>query len=458
MEVAAKLQGPYSDVDAALIPPAELASHYDRRFSSFEEECAEHVERISERRLLLRAHHGELAEVEQLRRKVGFLQRRLAEVEVQSAKERIRALALDSEHKDLHISRREHRDEIRRLLAVKRAQAAEASPSAGLPSGLQEGSSLPPGASRSLMRLVETPGGGEDIESPAELWTKIHAEVQELTQGLEVFDVNRAEGARKHAQEVALLEAQLGTELSGLESERERLADALLGFVQLRSQHLALQRKHAVEMEVLKSCNRELLTRAEDLSSKGKQKVEQVAYLCKQDAVEHVEYRRVAETLERQSAGVAKACLEDLCEARDERVAGLENETRALKERCAASRRRRKLALDGLRADLSLAAEKLAVLEHVAEQVSSGLGRKCIAGVEGAASSRALPGSQATYQPRPRQATTSPYARRPLGASRSTRPPRSGAQSCGAAVARGSMRSTGAAAMPPSRGVATAVR
>lgn len=359
---------PYSDVDSALIAPAELAEHYNRRFASFQAECIENVGRICESRLALRSHHTELIDVERLRRHVGQLQRRLAEVEVQSAKERIRALRLDSEHKDLHISQREHRDEIRRLLAAKSSPSAPAPPK----------EPLPPGASRCLVRLVETPGGaGEDIEVPADLWAKIRADVMKLTQELESFDASRAERSNGHTEQAALLEAQLETELSGLEGERERLADSLLGFVQLRSAHLSLQCKHAMEIDVLKACNRELVSRTQELSNKGRQKVGEVDDFCKRSAVEHAEFHRVAEVLERQHSGTANACLEDVCEATEGRVAGLVNETRALKERCAGARRRRKLALDGLRADLSLVAKKLAVLEQVAEQVSASLGQAC---------------------------------------------------------------------------------
>lgn len=440
--------------DSALIPSAELGAYYDRRFYSFEGECTEHVERIGERRLALRVHHEDLRKVEILRKKVGQLQYQLAEVEVQSAKERVRALRLDSEHKDLHISRREHKDEIRRLLAARRAQVST------LPTGPQgkggnsnEGSSLP-GASQSLLRLVETPGGGEDLEAPADLWLKIRAEVMDLTHDLSAFDSGRAERTQKHSQEVALLEAELEIELTGLEGERERLADAMLGYVQLRSQHVAAQRKHAMEMEVLKSCNRELMTRAQELASKGKQKVEEVECLYKKDVEEHIEYRRSTEMLERQQVGVAKACLEDVCETGEARMGELANETKALKERCAASRRRRKLALDGLRADLSLVAKKLAVLEDVAEQVGSSVAQAC-RGAEGgdgllfhaggaaqpSAGSRTVAsayGRQPLQALEPDQPTVSPYGQRAV-ASPFARPPQKATQRCRNA-SRGALR------------------
>lgn len=372
MDAELNMRGPYSDVEAALIPAAELAAYYDRRFSSFEEEGAEYVEKVGVRRLALRAHHEDLREVEVLRKKVGRLQRRLAEVEVQSAKERVRALRLDSEHKDLHMSQREHKDEIRRLLATRNSPSSPpAAP--GQPTG-----PLPAGASRCLMRLIETPGAsGEDIEDPAELWLKIHNDVLGLTDGLAVFESARAVRAQKHTEETELLEAQLTAELAGLEGERERLADALLAFAKLRSQHLDLQRTHAAEMEVLKSCNVELVCRAEELASKGRQKVAEVESVCKQEATEHIEYRRVADVLERQRITVGKGCLQDVRKAGEARVAALENETRVLKERCANSRRRQKLSLEGLRADLSLVNKKLSVLEEVAEQVSTNLGDAC---------------------------------------------------------------------------------
>jgi len=396
MDAALKLPGsvPYSDVDAALIPSSELATYYDRRFSSFEDECAEHVERIGERRCALRTHHVHLQEVDSLRQKVGLLQRRLAEVEVQSAKERVRALRLDSEHKDLHISRREHREEIRRLLATANSPP---SPSGSKSEGV-------PGASRCLMRLVETPGGvGEELEAPADLWLKIREDVMSLTQEMTVFDAARAERCQRHTDEVALLEAQLETELAGVSAERERLADALLGYVHLRSEHLTLQRGHAAEMEVLKSCNCELVNRTEELSNKGRQSVKEHKHLSKTDAAEHTEFRRIVEVIERQHVGVARAGLEDVCQLGEVRVVELESETRALKNRCSDSRRQRKLALDGLRADLSLVARKLAVLEEVAAQVNSSLGKAC---------------SQACVDPQAaplRQGSSSPYASRPLG-------------------------------------------
>jgi len=293
--------------------------------------------------------------------------------------------------------------------------------------------------------MVETPGDDEDVEAPTDLWLKIHEEVLELTQDLEVFDVDRAERSLKHREEVAMLEAQLKTELLGLETERERLADALVGYVQLRSQHLTLQRKHAEEMEVLKSCNQQLMSRTEELSSRGRQNVEEVTYLCKRDATDHIEYRRVAEMLERQHIGVAKACFEDVCETGEARVAELQSETRALKDRCAASRRRRKLALDGLRADLSLVAKKLAVLEQVAEQVNSSLGQACSGG--GVDTQRQPP-------PRSRRGASSPYAQRPLASPFAKRPSSHGVQSC-SSVARRAWRGRSAASQDLGRGTAT---
>jgi hypothetical protein len=288
--------------------------------------------------------------------------------------------------------------------------------------------------------MVETPGDDQDGEAPADLWLKIHGEVFELTQDLESFDVNRAEKSVKNRQEVELLDSELQAELAVLETERERLADALSGFVQLRSQNISLQRKQAEEMEVLKSCNKHLMTRMEELSHHGNEKAEQVEYLCKHDAREHTEYHRMIELLERQQAGVAKACLEDVCETGELHVAELENETRALKERCAASRRRRKLALDGLRADLSLVAKKLSVLEQVAAQVSNTLGQMC-SGVQGATSST----SQTTAKTAPLpQASASPYAQQRSYASPfAQRRSRQHVQSCGS-MARGVMAARGA--------------
>lgn len=416
MDGALELLGsvPYSDVDAALIPSSELATYYDGRFRSFEDECVEHVELIGERRCALRTHHSQFQAVDSLRKKVALLQRRLAEVEVQSAKERVRALRLDSEHKDLHISRREHRDEIRRLLA-----SAKSSPS---PSGSKSGGA--PGASRCLMRSVETPGGvGEELEAPADVWLQIREDVSALTHELVVFDAARAERCQRHRDEVTLLEAQHETELAGLLSERERMADSLLSYMQLRSEHLTLQREHAAEMEVLKSCNCELVNRTEELSHKGRQSVKDHKQLSKIDAAEHTEYRRIVEVIERQHVGVARAGLEDVCQDGEARVAELESETRALKNRCSDSRRQRKLALDGLRADLSLVARKLAVLEEVSAQVNGSLGKACC-GAEaawamlGAAPGRAGPQACADPQAVPlRQGgpSTSPYASRRLG-------------------------------------------
>jgi len=435
-------RGPYSDVDATLLPAAELAAYYHRRFRSFEEEAVEYVTKVGEHRLALQAHHEDLREVESLRRKVGQLQRHLAEVEVQSAKERVRALRLDSEHKDFHISKREHRDEIQRLLSTR---SAPSSPPAA--PGHKTGP-LPPGASRCLMRLVETPSAtGEDIEQPADLWLKIHNQVVGLTEGLDVFDASRATRTQKHAQETEELEAQLNGELAGMEGERARLADALLAFVKLRSQHLDLQRNHAAEMEALKSCNMELVCRAEELTSKGRHQVEEVESVCKHDAADHIQYRRINDVLERQRVTVSKACLQDTREAGEVRVAALENETRILKERCADSRRRRKLGLEGLRADLSLLTKKLAVLEEVSEQVNGCLGQAC-GGTAGASAPAIRPSSQASSEMRrgqPQQASAAPQPGRPLRSpyAKAVRP---GSQSCGAArsVWRGDKGAAGA--------------
>jgi len=173
-----------------------------------------------------------------------------------------------------------------------------------------------------------------------------------------------------------------------------------------------------MEMEVLKSCNRELMSETEELSAKAKQNVDGVQNLSKRDVIEHQEFRRLAELMEGKRLGISKACLEDVRGASEAHVKELESETRALKERCAVARRRRKLALDGLRADMSLLANKLAVLEGVAHKVSASLDQAC----------SDAPGRAATRPQRSRpQVSPSPYAQR-----RRERP--SQAQNCGRAA------------------------
>jgi len=223
--------------------------------------------------------------------------------------------------------------------------------------------------------MVEAPcANSEDAESPAEVWATIHNEVTQLSDSLKVFDHTRAKRLHEHTLQVDQLEADLNAELTALASERERLANALLGFVELRSTHLRLQKKHAAEMEVLKTCNRELLRRSEELASTGREKVVEINHVSRRDAAEHIEYRQVAEVMEQQQVTVGKAYLQDVRDAGERRVAELASEVKVLKERCAGSRRRQKLSFDGFKADLSLVAKKLAVLEEVAEQVNVTVG------------------------------------------------------------------------------------
>lgn len=408
----------HDSADAALIPPAELAAHYDGRFQSFESQCAEHVERISEQLRTLRAHHAETREVGALRQQVGQLQRRLTEVQVQSAKERVRALRLEAEQKDLHVLRREHRDEIQRLLVAKRAQGPPVPPA---PPGARPSTPAlvqsPP--SRCLFRQVEAPGGAAteaaEAENPADVWASLQDEVGVLGQELETFDASRAQRLERHLQEAAALEAELAGDLEGLENERERLANALIGYVQLRSQHLGLQRRHVEEIEILKMCNEELECRAEDLVSRHEQHVGELDEMAHRHAVEHIEHRRLAELLERHQTGVARLDLRDAVELGEKRVAELVAEVKALKDRCAAHRRRRKCTLDGLRVDLSTLARKLDVLDGVAEEVDRGIWHLCV----GVTAANQVPARQAAGSARPK--SVSPYGRRPPRAGADTR-------------------------------------
>mmetsp|Transcript_28899 Transcript_28899/g.52822 ORF Transcript_28899/g.52822 Transcript_28899/m.52822 type:complete len:443 (+) Transcript_28899:89-1417(+) len=393
-------------MDSTFIPPEALAAHFGRRFLRFQGECGEHLERIEEHRSAFRAHHAQLRDAESLRQQVCKLQRRLTEVEVQATRERVRALRIDAEHKDLDLRRKEHADEVQRLLA------AQASPTAALVSSHTQ---PVPSGSLSSVRLVSTPNADqlvtEAVATPAELWQQIEQEVASLGEDLDGFDQHRAQRAVEHEQAVLHARAELQLVLEELESDREHLADSLVGYVQLCARHLERQRMHAQDVEAMKTCNRELEIRAEELEKIDRTRLQEVRSLACREAGEHIAYRRDAEIVERDVVATAQACLQDVREEGETRASSLAGEIRLLKEKCAEHRRRRRLALDGLRADLSLVGKKLDVLEDVAEQVSERLAR----------ASSETRGADGGRQSQPRQGT-SPYAKQRSGTSRRRRP------------------------------------
>merc|ERR1711971_1240442 len=120
--------------------------------------------------------------------------------------------------------------------------------------------------------------------------------------------------------------------------------------------------------------------RIEELAKIDRSRLQEVKALARREASEHIAYRRSAELVERDMVATAQACLHDVHEEGEVRVVSLAHEIRLLKEKCGQHRQRRRLALDGLKADLSLVAKKLDVLEDVAEQVIERMGKVSLDG------------------------------------------------------------------------------
>lgn len=141
----------------------------------------------------------------------------------------------------------------------------------------------------------------------------------------------------------------------------------------MRARHTTLQRTFAEETDGLKAANLRVAQRAEAVARETRREVRECVDSARKEAGHHVEYRKRVEILERGSANALRDCLEDVREKSASREGALFEALRALKGKCAAHRRRRGLALNGLKADLSLMSRKLDMLEPIAEEVYTDL-------------------------------------------------------------------------------------
>lgn len=357
------------DLDVAAALPqdaaADLTEHFGRRFHMFEEECTEYLARIEKRRQALRMHHVDLRGLESLRHEVVNLQRRLTEVELQGLRERWRALRHVAESRHLHERHSQYQEQAQRLLTATRRGTVQVA---------STGTST--SSSGCVVRAVAEPHADAQAGAASqrtEVWQEIEAETKAHTQQLDAFEKERAWRLEAHDQVATALWSELAGELTMQESERERLADIFVGFVELRKTHLAAQRAYAEEVEALKAHNSELSRRAEDFAQAGAKGVREIESSVRADLKGQSEYNRRAELIERQTTDLMHGSLEEMETAEEVRADNLLGELRNLRGKCAAHRRRRCLELQGVRADLSLLGEKLAILGVVAEEASERL-------------------------------------------------------------------------------------
>jgi len=309
------------------------------------------------------------------------LQQRLNEVEVQAVRERLRGLRLAAEGKDLDLRFHESSANIHRLLAARYGERSGAVAAIGASGGSIAAGAIPaansPAAlcaasSGCVLRSVATPNdsGADSRTQMAEVWQEIEAEVRGHAEDVETLDAARIAVAGRKRRAAAAAQAALREEQAALEAERERLAESLAGYVRLRAKHLTAQRRAAEEEQALRIHNEDLARRAEAVAQAGRQEPLELEISARREAAGHADFRRRAETLERQNAFTLCQRLEVVQAEGEARSAVLLSELGSLQEKCAEHRRRRHQALTGLRADLSLVTKKLLVLEAVSKTVS----------------------------------------------------------------------------------------
>mmetsp|Transcript_101293 Transcript_101293/g.180002 ORF Transcript_101293/g.180002 Transcript_101293/m.180002 type:complete len:413 (-) Transcript_101293:76-1314(-) len=361
------------------VPRTDLAEHFKRRFALFDEEREDYFTRICERRQALGHHHQQLNEVSSVRQEVSDLQRRLSEVQVQGLHEQLRALRLAAERLDCEELEGEYRADLRRLLSVARpaggstsslispdpeVRPPDAPATVPLPGTATEGS-------RSVLRMVVTPNEESELEANAAEEAALQSELQEEVRGhaadLDELQAQRSEAVAAQDRVAALLQAELAQELATLKEERLRLAGSLEAFLHLRAEHVKSQQNSAKEVDDLCRLNDELAWRAEESLKAGQQELGQIERTAKLEAGNHLQFRQKAVLLERQGVRALCDSLEAAQEENAMKAEQLSSELQALCKKCAQHRQRRRLCLEGLRADLSLVSRKLRVLEGVAE-------------------------------------------------------------------------------------------
>jgi len=349
----------------AFVSDEELGKHFARRFESFEAEGSDSVGRIEERRQSLHKHYENVRGVDALQREVERLQRRISEIDIQGARERLRALHFAAENSDLDLRQIEQRVEVQQLFEAGNVKSTA---SAIDPSSLRVSLGTT-GPSRCTTRAVVSPndGGGSAIPSRASLiWNEIQGEVAQHGQELDAFDVEHAAFATRQDEAVHAVREEIAQTLSQLEADQDRLADNLVGYVRLRYQHVAVQRRYAEDVEALKSCAGALTQQSRQLLKRAKVDAQEVEHRAQREALQHTEFYQNMEQQDIHDIDALSRCVAMERKRSVARAAGLADEILELKGKCKRHRQQRRFALDGLKSDLSLLGKKLSVLEAVA--------------------------------------------------------------------------------------------
>lgn len=300
-----------------------------------------------------------------LRIEVSNLQRKLSEVELQGLRGRLLARRLDSE-REAYESR--HCDYVTNAARLRDAGSPgfETAPTRSAPSS----------PSRSVIRLIAAPkevGTDEDDEELQKVRLLIEEALIAQEEELETFEKTRAESIQKRDAATALLREALLSEVAGLEDEMLRFCFALEALLALRRRD-AERRRDEEEIEELTRRRAALIERAEVvLLTRNPDK--SLEALARANAGGHEEFRRRAEILEQREGRMLAKHLEAAQQSFDGKVQSLETELQKLRRCCNSHRQRRRLVLDGLKADVCLLRKKLTVLEVVAEEASAGIVR-----------------------------------------------------------------------------------
>jgi len=221
------------------------------------------------------------------------------------------------------------------------------------------------------MRMVVTPNEASELEANAAKEAALQSELQEEVQGhaadLDQLHAQRSEAVAEQDKLAALLQADLVRELANLKEDRLRLAGSLEAYLHLRAGQIESHQSWAKEADGLCRLNDELAWRAEESLRAGQRELCQIERATKVEAGNHLQFRQKAVMLERQGVRALCDSLEAAQEENAVKAEQLSLELQALRKKCAQHRQRRRLCLEGLRADLSLVSRKLQVLEGVAE-------------------------------------------------------------------------------------------
>lgn len=352
-----------------LLRPEGIARHFEQRFAQFQGERVEQLMLLQARRQAFLQHHRVLQELAGLRADVGRLQRRLTEVQVQTVRERMRALRRAAERRDFGNQYSAYCADVRRLVPVQPGRAA-ASAACRMTGSRGDGGGLVSAPSRCVVRLIATPHDeGLDAETEEqEVWLQIEDQAKAHAEELDAVDSQRAAAEVTRKLTAAALTAELQGELEEVAAEHERLATSLQSILQLRMDDADARWTRAQAVDALRRRNTKLTERAKEAAHLGRREASELEVGGKADAGGHLEFRRRVEILERQGTAALCATLEAVQEKAESRVATLLEELRALRSRCASQRRQRRLTLEGLEADLSLVGKKLSILAGVAEK------------------------------------------------------------------------------------------